>query len=112
MGSFTDANLRAFAEETGIKPATGERAEILEALSQAAFAVIKVIELERSGVRDGDGFWYGSDAFGATLRYLVELYARLDAYDQRPGPFHRGPYPGGTEAANKATNVRPEGEAA
>lgn len=48
MGSRTDANLAAFQKEAGIKPATGERAEILRRLQDAAFAAIKIIELEMS----------------------------------------------------------------
>ncbi len=60
MGMRRDASIEAWQERTGIEPATGERARILEELSQAAFELIKAIELERSGIRDGDGYWSGS----------------------------------------------------
>lgn len=43
----------------GIEPATGERAKVLRDLSALCFDVIKIIELERSGIRDGDGYWHG-----------------------------------------------------
>ena len=59
MGSWTDANLRAFQEETGVEPATGQRREDLEKIQQMAFELIKVIELEKSGICDGDGYWHG-----------------------------------------------------
>ena len=61
MGSMTDANIEAFQKATGITPATGARAELLEELSQAAFQLIKIIEMERSGIREGDGKWHGCD---------------------------------------------------
>ena len=48
-----------------------------------------VIELERSGIRDGDGCWHGSDAMGGIVREMAELCnewcsSKYD-YDQR-GP--------------------------
>jgi hypothetical protein len=61
MGSITDAKIAAWQEASGIKPATGRRAELLGEMSNAAFELIKVIELELSGIRDGDGWWYGGD---------------------------------------------------
>ena len=67
MGSRTDANIAAWQEQSGIKPATGKRAELLSKLSNAAFETIKLIELERSGIRDGDGYWHGSDPLHAML---------------------------------------------
>ena len=73
MGSRTDARIEAWQEETGIKPATGKRAELLSELSNAAFETIKLIELERSGIRDGDGRRYGSDPLHAMLSILAGL---------------------------------------
>jgi hypothetical protein len=66
MGSRTDARIAAWQEQSGIEPATGERAELLSRLSNAAFDAIKLIELELSGIREGDGHWYGSDP----IRYM------------------------------------------
>jgi hypothetical protein len=51
-------------------------------MSDAAFALIKVIELEQSGIRDGDGSWSGSDVLGGTMRDLVGLIERLDQLDR------------------------------
>jgi hypothetical protein len=71
MGTYTDATIAAWQEEAGIKPATGKYAELLEKLSHAAFEAIKVIELEKSGIRDGDGYWHGSDVIGEMMDNLV-----------------------------------------
>jgi len=60
-----------------IEPASGKRAKILEALSKAAFEAIKIIELERSGIRDGDGYWDGSDVIGRMTDDLTNLCRRL-----------------------------------
>jgi hypothetical protein len=60
-----------------VEPASGERAEILSDLSNAAFEAIKIIELERSGIRDGDGYWHGSDVIGGITGNLIRLSERL-----------------------------------
>jgi hypothetical protein len=49
-------------------------------MSDMAFALIKVIELERSGIRDGDGFWSGSDPMGGIARDLASL---IEEYERR-----------------------------
>ena len=77
-------------EATGITAATGERAETLRALSDAAFEAIKIIELERSGIRDGDGFWHGADVIGHITGRLADLCERLMEKD-RPGEARRSP---------------------
>ena len=60
-------------KEAGIKPATGDYAEVLEKISQKAFELIKIIELER--IRDGDGYWDGSDVIGGTFNHMTGLFA-------------------------------------
>jgi hypothetical protein len=77
MGSRTDARIAAWQKQSGIKPATGERAELLSRLSNAAFDTIKIIELELSGIRDGDGYWHGSDVFGYAIGELAHLCKRF-----------------------------------
>jgi hypothetical protein len=77
MGALTDAKIRAWQEACGIEPATGMRAKILERMSEAAYGLIKVIELERSGIRDGDGYWHGSGVMDHATDDLVEL---IEAY--------------------------------
>jgi hypothetical protein len=77
MGMMTNRTIEAWQKRAGIEPATGERAEILRALSEAAFDAIKVIELERSGIRDGDGLWHGGDVIWHMANELTSLSARL-----------------------------------
>jgi hypothetical protein len=77
MGSRTGADIAAWQKHCGIEPAYGERGAALEALSQACFEAIKIIELERSGMRDGDGFWHGSDVIGGLCADLTRLCHRL-----------------------------------
>jgi hypothetical protein len=77
MGSRTDAAIAEWQERAGIEPATGKTAELWEALSQAAYELIKVIELERSGIRDGDGGWHGSDVVGHAMNDVVHLCQRV-----------------------------------
>jgi hypothetical protein len=77
MGSVTDANIAAFQKATGIRPATGAQAKLLEELSQAAFQLIKIVELERPGIREGDGCWHGCDVMEHAVKDIAGLYARL-----------------------------------
>jgi len=86
MGQLTDARIRDWQERAGIAPARGRRAQTLERLSQLAFELIKVIELERAGIRDGDGHWYGTDPVGGILHDLVaaerdDLHATVSGSD-------------------------------
>lgn len=89
-GSITDANIRASQKHAGIAPATGHYAKDLEEISRAAFELIKIVELEASGIRD-DGYWHGSDALYGTLKKVGVLSERVK--DDRP------------EAAMKATHA-------
>lgn len=74
MGMGRQADIEGWQLEHGIRPAQGEQANLLEQISRAAFELIKdnesaeaafelicTVELERSGIRDGDGYWSGSD---------------------------------------------------
>jgi hypothetical protein len=83
MGARTDAAIASWQEEYGIEPANGKWAVLIDELSTLAFELIKVagdgelsdtaydlikiLELERSGIRDGDGCWHGCDAAEATI---------------------------------------------
>jgi len=73
MGSYTEAKIEAWQKAAGIEPATGRKAELLRKLSDKAFELIKVIELECSGIRDGDGYWHGSDVMGGIMGDIVGL---------------------------------------
>ena len=68
-------------KKTGPVPASGRHAELLAELSQTANALIKIIELERTGVYDGFGqnFWTGFDSVLNTAQRLVVLAERRAA---------------------------------
>jgi hypothetical protein len=68
-----DAAIREWQKRAGIQPPSGREAALLEELSQAAFNLIKIIELHRSGICDGDGAWHGSDVMGGTLNNMARL---------------------------------------
>jgi hypothetical protein len=78
MGSHTDYEIAKWQADHGIEPACGSYSEVLEEVSQKCFELIKVIELERSGIRDGDGCWHGSDVIGGMSRDLRELARNLE----------------------------------
>jgi hypothetical protein len=90
MGAHTDY---AIASWQGISPATGGTADILRRMSDTAFELIKIIELEKSGIRDGDGFWHGSDALGGTARDLVAIIDEFLRHDVDGGYFKPSPVP-------------------
>jgi len=73
MGQMRNATIENWPQHSGIKEATGDRRNLLQQISDMAVELIKVIELERSGIRDGDGYWSGSDAMGGTARRMAEL---------------------------------------
>jgi hypothetical protein len=73
MGAMNRYAIAEWQAKHGIEPATGERAELLDKMSKAAFELIRVIELERSGIRDGDGCWHGGDVWGGVPQNLVDL---------------------------------------
>ena len=66
-----------FREENqaGPVPASGTHAEVLAELDTSARALIRLIELERSGVYDGfgHGFWTDSDPVLNTAQRIVKL---------------------------------------
>jgi len=76
MSTHSGEEIEDWQRKHGIEPATGERAELLCQMSDKAFDLIKIIELERSGIRDGDGGWHGSDVVGGTMNDLVGLIER------------------------------------
>src|SRR5262245_5704743 len=86
--------IAAWQNKAGIKPATGREAELLRKMSNAAFELIKLIELERSGIRDGDGEWHDdSDVMGSVTRELKALlweYLRLTRGDDVAPPLPDG----------------------
>jgi hypothetical protein len=77
MGSRTDARIEAWQEQSGIKPVTGKRAELLSRLSNTAFENHQAYRAEALRHRDGDGHWRRSDPMHATIRELAVLCNQL-----------------------------------
>lgn len=91
MGQRTEARIERWQRRAGITPATGARLRQLETLSQLAFELIKVVELERSGIRDGDGQWHGSDVLGAVVREIAKAEQTDLALWKQQSEQHREP---------------------
>jgi hypothetical protein len=64
MGMRRDADIAEWQRKSGLRPS--EQQDLLRQMSDAAYALIKIIALERSGIRDRDGYWSGSDVVGGT----------------------------------------------
>ena len=84
MGQITDSRIREWQARAGIIPATGDRRAALNRLSEEAKELIELVALERSGIRDGDGSWYGCDPLAETLSRIAELERQLTADRSEP----------------------------
>lgn len=73
MGMNRDSAVTEWQQRAGIQPAIGKRAELLERMQSVALDLIRVVELERSGIRDGDGLWSGSDPVDGRVAELVDV---------------------------------------
>jgi hypothetical protein len=71
-----DAEVEEWQQKSGVRPS--EEQWRLYRMSDKAFALIKVIELERSGIRDGDGRWYGLDPISGIARELADLIVEYE----------------------------------
>jgi hypothetical protein len=81
MGQRRDAEIEAWQKMAGLRPSP--HWNLLDAMSNKAFELIKVIQLEMSGIRDGDGCWSGSDAMGGIARDLVKTIEEWEAAERR-----------------------------
>jgi hypothetical protein len=84
MGQMTDAKIAAWQEAHGIGPATGDSAKKLRELSGLAYELIRMIELEISGIRDGDGAWHGCDPLDGTVRQISDCWQRFKDAAKQP----------------------------
>ena len=98
MGQIRNLNTRDFQERAGIKPATGQRAAVLSDMTRRACELIQMIALEQSGIRDGDGWWSGSDPIAGTVRQLEQDFWDLAAgHAASQCAEHEAPDGGGIE---------------
>jgi len=73
MGHIRDGAIKRFQEHAGLEPTCGQRLELLQRMQQKAFELIRILELEMSGIRDGDGKWSGCDPVFETIIELGTL---------------------------------------
>lgn len=73
MGQLRDTVIARFQEHAGLEPTCGQRLELLQRMQQKAFELIRILELEMSGIRDGDGYWSGCDPVFETVIELGTL---------------------------------------
>lgn len=78
MGSRTDYKIASFQAQAGIKPASPKQAEALNDISRRAAELISICALEKSGIRDGDGHWHGSDPLRNTIQEIRKLFVSTD----------------------------------
>jgi hypothetical protein len=88
MGQTSELIVAAWQKKAGLKPAADQ--ETLRKLSDAAFELIKIIELEKSGIRDGDGYWHGGDVMGGIVSEMRGLLDRLSSADDAWFREHTG----------------------
>jgi hypothetical protein len=81
---FTAEELAAQEELPGIKPATGSSAALLSKMERIAADLFNVIGLEKSGVRDGDGYWHGADVLSHSCDQAFELAKLFAQYSYGP----------------------------
>src|SRR5262245_38641044 len=79
MSEKRRTRIEVFQRRAGITPASNARAEILTRMQQLAFELIRLVELERAGIRDGDGQWSGCDP----IRGVVAELMRVETADLR-----------------------------
>lgn len=64
------------------QPVTGTHAKTLAEMSKVTDALVKVVELERTGVCDGAGFWINRDPILNAARRLLVLTEQRSAERQ------------------------------
>ena len=65
---------------SAIRPATGPHDDVLMAMAEICSALLKLIELERSGVRHGEGYWVARDPIISETQRLVALVDQHRTY--------------------------------
>ncbi len=78
MGWQTDFKIASFQERAGIKPASPKQAEALNEISALAANLISICALEKSGIRDGDGGWHGSDPLAGAIQDIRTIFMSMD----------------------------------
>jgi len=73
MGQVRNTTIEMFQKHAGLEPARGQQCEMLKRMQHHAFELIRILEMEISGIREGDGLWSGCDPVHETVNELVTL---------------------------------------
>ena len=78
-------------------PHAADLADMLKRIADLAAEIITLTALESSGIRDGDGYWHGSDPLDGCIRDIYGLWTTFDhcsnsfGQGHKPEPFpHKG----------------------
>jgi hypothetical protein len=82
MGAQRNFEIAKWQEHAGLNLPSARSADLLRQMSDKAFELIKVIELEISGIRDGDSCWSGSDPVGGIVRDLVTVIEQWEVAER------------------------------
>ncbi|PRH86914.1 hypothetical protein C5L14_16645 [Labrys okinawensis] len=74
MSVHLDSRVAAWQSKAGLVLPSRDQIAAYDAISETAFKLIKAIELEKSGIRDGNSAWHGSDPL---LAYGMDLVRGL-----------------------------------
>jgi len=66
--------MRTNESKTVFEPLKGADLKKVNQMKEMAKQLLKCLELEKNGIRDGDGFWHGSDPIDAIISDLVRLH--------------------------------------
>lgn len=66
--------------KSAIEPTTGPHDDVLMAITEVCSALLKLVELERSGIRHGEGFWVAGDPIIRQTQRLVGLLEQHRSY--------------------------------
>ena len=65
---------------SAIRPATGPHDDVLMTMAEICSSLLKLIELEKSGVRHGEGYWVARDPIISETQRLVALVEQHRTY--------------------------------
>ena len=63
-----------------IRPTTGPHDDVLMTITEVCSDLLKYVELERSGIRHGEGFWVAGDPIIRQTQRLVGLVEQHRSY--------------------------------
>src|SRR5437763_1066080 len=79
MGMRTEMAIEAWRKKAGLNAPPPAICKLWNKLQDKAVETIKIAELEKSGIRDGAGYWIGSDALRAIWNELRSAISELES---------------------------------